>query len=50
MARVRSISSIETEIEKVEADLTKAQQKCDALSAKLLELQSAELAEQMGLE
>ncbi|MBQ9867086.1 MAG: DUF4315 family protein [Lachnospiraceae bacterium] len=39
MARVRSISSIETEIEKVEADLTKAQQKCDALSAKLLKLQ-----------
>ena len=39
MARIRSISSIETEIKKVEADLTKAQQKCDALSSRLLELQ-----------
>ena len=37
--RVRSISSIEIEIKKVEADLTKVQQKCDNLSAWLLELQ-----------
>ena len=39
MARVRSISSIESEIKTVEAELTKAQQKCDAVSTKLLELQ-----------
>ena len=39
MARMRSISSIETEISKVEFDLTKAQEKYDALSARLLELQ-----------
>ena len=39
MARVRSIKSIETEISKVEAELIKAQEKCDALSARLLELQ-----------
>jgi septal ring factor EnvC (AmiA/AmiB activator) len=39
MARVRSISSIEAEIKKVEADLAKTQQKCDTLSARLLELQ-----------
>lgn len=39
MARMRSISSIDAEISKVEADLTKAQEKCDALSARLLELQ-----------
>lgn len=39
MARMRSISSIETEISKVESDLTKAQERCDALSARLLELQ-----------
>ena len=39
MARVRSISSIESEIKTAEAELTKAQQKCDALSTKLLELQ-----------
>ena len=39
MARVRSISSIESEIKTVEAELTKAQQKCDALWAKRLELQ-----------
>ena len=41
MARMRSISSIETEISKVEADLAKAQEKCDTLSARLLELQKA---------
>ena len=39
MARARSISSIENEIAKVEADLAKAQEKCDTLSARLLELQ-----------
>ncbi len=39
MARARSIKSIETEISKVEADLAKAQEKCDALAARLLELQ-----------
>ena len=41
MARMRSISSIETEISKVEADLAKAQEKCDTLSVRLLELQKA---------
>lgn len=39
MARTRSISSIEQEISKVEAELVKAQKKCDSLSAQLLELQ-----------
>ncbi len=39
MARTRTISSIETEINKVEADLVKARERCDALSARLLELQ-----------
>ena len=39
MARMRSISSIEQEISKVEAELVKAQEKCDSLSAQLLELQ-----------
>jgi len=39
MARMRSISSIETEISKVESDLLKAQGRVDSLSAKLLELQ-----------
>lgn len=39
MARMRSISSVEHEIAKVEADLAKAQEKCDALAARLLELQ-----------
>jgi hypothetical protein len=33
MARMRSISSIETEISKVESDLAKAQEKVDSLSA-----------------
>lgn len=41
MARIRSISSIENEIKKVEADLAKAQERCDALAARLLELQTA---------
>lgn len=39
MARMRLISMIDEEISKVEADLTKAQEKCEALSARLLELQ-----------
>jgi len=39
MARTRSISSIETEIEKVETELVKAQEKVDAISTKLLKLQ-----------
>ncbi len=39
MARTRSISSIETEITKVEAELARAQEKYDRLAAKLLELQ-----------
>lgn len=39
MARMRSISSIETEITKVEADLVKVQQKYDSLAVRLLELQ-----------
>ena len=36
---MRSITSIETEISKVESDLAKAQEKVDSLSARLLELQ-----------
>lgn len=39
MARMKSIASINNEIKKVEADLAKAQEKCDALAAQLLELQ-----------
>ena len=39
MARTRSISSIETEIAKLEAELNKAQEKVEAISAKLLTLQ-----------
>ena len=39
MARMRSISSIETEIAKVESDLIKVQAKYDSLAARLLELQ-----------
>ena len=35
MARMRSISSIEAEIAKLEAELNKAQEKVDAISAKL---------------
>lgn len=38
MARMRSISSIETEITKVEAELAKAQEKYDNLAARLQEL------------
>ena len=39
MARTRSISSIEAEIEKTELELQKAQEKVDAIASKLLELQ-----------
>ena len=38
MARTRTISSIESEIAKVEAELSKAQEKVDTISAKLLKL------------
>ena len=40
MARTRSISSIDTEITKLQAELTKAQEKVDALSTRILELQN----------
>lgn len=40
MARTRSISSIDIEIAKLQAELTKAQQKCDSLAHKILELQN----------
>ena len=39
MARSKSISSIETELKKAEADLKKAQEKVDILSDRVLELQ-----------
>ena len=39
MARMKSISTIETELKKAEADLQKAQEKVDILSARVLELQ-----------
>lgn len=39
MARTRSISSIEAEITKVDAELKKAQEKVDALTEQLLRLQ-----------
>ena len=39
MARTRSISSIETKITKVSAELQKAQEKVDDLTQRLLELQ-----------
>ena len=39
MARTRSISSIETEITKVSAELQKTQEKVDDLTQRLLELQ-----------
>ena len=40
MARTRSISSIDTEIEKLQGELTKAQEKCDSIAARILELQN----------
>ena len=39
MARMKSISTIETELKKAEADFKKAQEKVDALSQRVLELQ-----------
>ena len=44
MARTRSISSIETEITKVSAELQKAQEKVDDLTQRLLELQEQKQA------
>ena len=38
MARMRSISSIEAEITKLEEELKKAQAKVDTISARILEL------------
>ena len=38
MARMRTISSIEAEITKVEAELAKAQEKYDSLAGRLQEL------------
>ena len=39
MARTKSISTIETELRKAEADLKKAQEKVDTLSERVLKLQ-----------
>lgn len=39
MARMKSICTIETELRKAEADLKKAQEKVDALSQRVLQLQ-----------
>lgn len=39
MARTRSITSLEAEISKVSSELKQAQEKADALSQRLLELQ-----------
>ncbi len=39
MARMRSISSIDSDITKVEAELAKAQAKYDSLASRLKELQ-----------
>jgi predicted transcriptional regulator len=39
MARTKSTTSIESEIEKINAELTKLQKKHEALSDRLLELQ-----------
>lgn len=39
MARTKSISAIETELSKAEADLRKAQKKVDDLSERVLKLQ-----------
>ena len=40
MARTRSISSIDTEIAKLQGELTKAQEKCDSIASRILELQN----------
>ena len=39
MARMKTISSIETELYKAETDLAKAQERVDKLAAKVLSLQ-----------
>ena len=39
MARMKTISSIETELAKAEADLAKAQERVDKLAANVLSLQ-----------
>lgn len=39
MARTRSISSIDAEISKLEDELSKVQERYDALAARILELQ-----------
>ena len=49
MARTRSISSIEAEIEKTELELQKAQEKVDAITSKLLELQNQKQEYEMNL-
>lgn len=49
MARTRSISSIEAEIEKTELELRKAQEKVDAIASKLLELQKQKQEYEMNL-
>lgn len=49
MARTRSISSIEAEIEKTELELQKAQEKADAIASKLLELQKQKQEYEMNL-
>ncbi len=49
MARTRSISSIEAEIEKTELELQKAQEKVDAIASKLLELQKQKQEYEMNL-
>lgn len=39
MARSKTMASIDAELQKVQDDYAKAKAKCDALSAKILELQ-----------
>ena len=46
MARTRSITSIEAEISKVSSELKQAQEKADALSQRLLELQQMREADE----
>ena len=43
MARTRSISSIDTEIAKLQAELTKVQEKCDSIATRILELQNQKM-------
>ena len=40
MARKKSLNSIENEIKKTEAELVKAQERCDVLAEKLLDLRN----------